>query len=804
MSVSDVAVRLRSDLGESMRQGPFQKLRGVAFADAVVRYRGLVFALTILWVAAGSAGLGSLRFTSDYTYHLDAASSELQAFLRLERTFTPNDSLAFVIAPTQGEIFRTGQLEALRWLTEESWQTPGAVRVDSLTNYQHTRAVGDHLFVEDLVPSGSLAADQIPGIRAIALNDPQVRGRLVAADGRAATVHVTLSLPKDGSGATATTEFARGLARELETRSPDLRVGVTGIAPLADAMDRAAKRDLGFLFPVMLGVLALAMVWSLGSGWATVGILTVAAAASLFALGLAGWLGIPMTPPSANAPTLILTIAVADGVHLVVAYRKRRRAGASREASIAEALRSNGWPLFLTSLTTLIGFVALRASGVPPYIDLGLITAFGVGAAWLLSVSFLPAWLATVPEGNTRRRERSATFEMTINRLIGRPALTLGLSVAIVAVSALAIPRIVVDDLFTTWFDESTPFRRDTDFAAERMPGLFTIHYAVPAGQSGAVADPEYLRFLDHFAVWLRGHEGVAHVVVWSDVVKRLHRDLHGGDTAFETIPDDRALIAQYLLLYEMSLPYGLDLNHQLDVERSTSQVVIAVNGARATELRAIESEISGWLAANGPPATHVRGTGIALLFANLSKRSIEAMTVGTLVAFVAIALVLIVAFRNASIGVLSLVPNVVPSLVAFGVWGLTFREVGLAVSVVSAASLGLIVDATVHLLSRYVSKRRAGATPERAIRFALTEAGPALARSSLILLAGFAVLASSDFQANAHFGLLMAMTIGAALVADFLLLPSLLLVGARFRTRAGAFAPLPEKASVDVATPQT
>jgi predicted RND superfamily exporter protein len=715
---------------------------------AVTRYRWLVLVGALGLVVAAGAGLPRLSFVADYTYHLDPKSPGLRAFESLENTYTKNDNLLFVLAPERGDVFERDPLEAILWLTERAWQIPHAIRVDSLSNYPDARAHGDELRVDNLFAEDALEAGAaIAELRRRAAANPQIVGRLLSRDARASAVHVTLQLPEQGGGESEATVFARDLAQTLEERHPGLRVAVTGIAPLAHAMDRAARSDLELLVPLMLGVLCLALAVGLRSAWGTLGILLIAGGSSVVALGLAGWVGIPLTPPSANAPTLILTIAVADGVHLLVAYAGLRRGGQAREPALAESVRTNWRPLYLTTLTTLIGFLALRASDVAPYADLGTITAFGVVAAWCLSVGFLPAFLAVGPD---RVPARPPRFTIGMERLAGwvtrRHRALLWASAPLVIVSAICVQRIALDDLFLTWFDTSTPFRRDTDLAVSRMAGVYTLHYALPAGAPGAVADPDYLAQLDEFSAWLRAQPDVDHVYSLSDTVKRLHRSLQGDEPDSYRIPKSRELVAQILLLYEMSLPYGLDLNHQIDVDRSASQVIVTLNVARATELRAVEERVS----------------------------------VGTFVAFGLIALILVAMFRSVRLGLLSLVPNLVPIVLAFGIWGVTVGEAGIAVAVVSAASLGLIVDATVHLLARYeFARREHGATARDAVRYALCTAGSALWVSSLVLLAGFSVLALSDFQANAQFGLLVALTIVGALAADFLLLPALLLVWA-------------------------
>ena len=276
---------------------------------------------------------------------------------------------------------------------------------------------------------------------------------------------------------------------------------------------------------------------------------------------------------------------------------------------------------------------------------------------------------------------------------------------------------------------------------------------------------------------WLRDQPEVDHVSSITDTMKRLNRNLHGDDDAWYRLPDERELAAQYLLLYEMSLPYGLDLNNQVDIRKAATKVTATVENMTSRELRDFDERAAAWIAEHMPPSVEASASGVAFMFANLSRRTTEGMVRGTTIAFTLIALILIVSLRSVGLGLLSLVPNVTPVLIAFGVWALLVGRVGIVFSVVASTSLGIIVDGTVHFLSKYLRARRLdGAAPEDAVRYALATVGSALWVSFLILVAGFAVLTLSTFTPNGQIGLLMAITIGAALLADFLLLPTLLL----------------------------
>ena len=753
----------------------------MAYAGWVLRWRWAVMAALVVLALAAASGGRNLTFSTDYKVFFGAENPQLRAFLGLQNTYTKDDNVMFVLRPPAGATFTPEFLTAMRGLTEAGWRLPFATRVDSLNNFQHSYADGDELTVRDLIPADQpLTAAAIAEIRDVALNEPLLVNRLIAPDGATVAVNVTLNLPQaDETEVPAVMTAARALAAEFRDANPEVHVAIIGSAALGYAFTEAAEADLQALVPLMYVVLLAVTAALLRSFAGTLVTLMVIGLSTVTAMGLAGWAGIALTPVSANAPTIILTIAIADSIHLLVTMFHEMRRGASRRAAIVESLRINFQPVFLTSVTTIIGFLSLNFSDSPPFHDLGNIIAVGVAAAWLYSILFLPTVMAVLPL--RVRPAATAARGSAMDRLAGfvidrrRPVL-IGMIVAVVGLTAL-IPRLEVNDQFHAYFDHDSTFRQDVDYAAEHLTGMYQLEWSIPAAAAGGVNEPAFLAMLEGFSEWLRAEPHVVHVQTLTDLQRRLNRNMHGDDPAYDRLPADRELAAQYLLLFEMSLPYGLDLNNQINVDKSAVRVVATTENVTTAELRAIDDAARTWLAANHPPASDVGATGPAVMFAYIFTRNIEGMLTGTLIAFLLISGALIIALRNLRLGVISLAPNLLPAAVAFGLWSLFVGEVGLAASVITATSLGLIVDATVHFLSKYQRARRAdGADAEAAVRYAFRTVGTALWVTSAILIAGFGVLALSGFRMNEHMGLLTAAAIAAAVVIDFLLLPALLL----------------------------
>ncbi len=230
-----------------------------------------------------------------------------------------------------------------------------------------------------------------------------------------------------------------------------------------------------------------------------------------------------------------------------------------------------------------------------------------------------------------------------------------------------------------------------------------------------------------------------------------------------------------------MSLPYGLDLNNIINVDKSATRLIITTKNMGTRALSDLDLEIQAWLQNNTPVNMHAQGTGISIVFAYLSQRNIINMLIAAFGALLAISVILIIALKRIDIGMISLLPNIIPATMAFGLWGLLVGEIGLGLSVVVSMTLGIVVDDTVHFISKYLRARNNfGMNKEQAIQHAFTTVGPAMWTTTVALVAGFLVLMLSDYKMSADMGLLSAITISIALLMDFLLLPAVLLVADR------------------------
>ena len=419
----------------------------------------------------------------------------------------------------------------------------------------------------------------------------------------------------------------------------------------------------------------------------------------------------------------------------------------------------------------------MNFSDVPPFHDLGNVVAIGVLFAFVLSVTTLPAMVILMPMRIKVREERKNGVMNSFANIVIEYRKLLLLVMGGIALSLMAfLPQNKLDDQFVEYFDESVDFRQATDFSSQNLSGIYTIQYSLNQGESGGVSEPKFLEDVEMFSEWLRTQDEVMHVQSITDTFKRLNMNMHADDPAFYRLPASREQAAQYLLLYELSLPYGLDLNDQIGIDKSHTRLIITLENLHTEEMLGIERRMSDWLDNNIADVAYTVASP-SLMFAHIGKRNVNSMLAGTTLALIVISFILILALRSRRIGLISLAPNLIPAGMAFGLWGLMVGQVGLSLSVVAGMTLGIVVDDTVHFLSKYLRARREkGMDEKEAVRYAFNTVGVALWVTSLVLVMGFLVLSQSHFSLNSDMGAMAAITIAIALIMDFLFLPPLLM----------------------------
>lgn len=742
--------------------------------------------LSISLIALISLGIFSVKLNSynDYRYFFSDENPMLQDWNNLQGKYTQDDSVYILLGPKKGELFSKEHMVAIKELTDRSWKVPFNIRVDSLTNFQHIKAIEDDIEVRDLIEDPeNMSPEDFIKAKYIAVNEPLMINRLVDPKGKFAAVNISISIPgKDLLENKIVTDYVKKMIDQFEKDYPLFDIHATGIILLNQSFFEVSHHDMVLLTPLMLGIIVLVMFVFFKSITSVFVVVSAIVLAMFGGLGFAGLFNIPITPPSALAPSVILTLAVANSIHFLVTMFENLQKMGKREA-IIESLRVNIAPIFLSTLTTIIGFLSLNSGDSRPFGDFGNISSIGVAISFFVTIVVLPLIVYFMPVKDRSSRSVSEDFFLKnfyvkiAEFVIRRKFLIFWSSFIALIFFSWQIPKIELNDHYVGYFDKTVKFRQDSDFINDHMTGVYQLQYDIKSGAKQGVTDPAFLYRLEEFVKYARSFSDVDHVYSVADIMKKLNMSMHGDQEEYYQMPKDKALAAQYLLLYEMSLPYGLDVNNILDIDKSSARVIITVENSSTKRIIELSSIFEKWLAENTPEPMHAKTVGVSFMFSHVTEINVRSMAKGVILAFILIIIVMMIALRSVKYGIISIVPNLVPTAMTLGIWSLVVGEAGLTIAIVTSVTIGIIVDDTIHYLSKYArAKKEKNYSTKDALIYTFSHVGAALFITTVLLTLGFLAHTLSTFQLNWTLGILSSSTIVVALILDFFMLPTLLL----------------------------
>lgn len=789
----------------SIRRKLLDPVHRIADSVFVARWAALVvdrpwrvIASVLAIVALAMPGLRLVTVNDDYRIYFSPDNEDLQAWEDLLDTYVRSDGLVVVVETrNQRPVFSPEVMPAIVELTRELWRAPFVTRVDSISNFQHMIPKGDELTVEDLVPADRAASPSFLAQReTIALQEPLIRDAMLSKDGTVTALHLQMMIPKRGNAIADAATGIREIQRRFEGKYPELRLRLGGLVMLNAAFDEYARSDMATILPAMMVIIVVVMAVLFRSALATVVALTVVFLTVSASMGIVGYLGIPLGPHSSVSPQVILTITIATTMHVMLSFLRELRAHNDRATAVSRAVTSNVVPISFTSLTTVLGFASMLTSVIPPFQHIGIISGLGTVMCYVLTLTLLPSLLRVLPfkpapqdgqwaESKWRWPARLAGFVIAYHRAI------VAIAAVVLVPLVWAASQLEIDDHFVRLFKQGTTFRDDADFIDKRMAGTTNIELSLQASGSQGVTDPGFLAKVQDVKQRLLADPMVTHVAVLTDTINRINKNMHGGDEAFYRLPEDKGVAAQYLLFYEMNLPFGLDLNSQINIDKSALRLTATTKSHSTKDTIAFVERTNGWLEKDFPEL-RARAVSVLVMFSYMAEQVAINFYTSALVAMVLIVCAIALALRSWRMGLLSLVPNLFPIIVVFAVWHWLGRTLDFTAALIFSMTFGVIVDDTVHFLHSYMRLKGKGKSAEEAIRGSMTHVGPAILFATLILALGFMVFGLSNFQVNVTLGLLTALTFCVGFALELMLTPALLMFFESQRQRGPMAASLP------------
>ena len=432
---------------------------------------------------------------------------------------------------------------------------------------------------------------------------------------------------------------------------------------------------------------------------------------------------------------------------------------------------------------------------IPPFRDLGMFAGVGVLYAFFASLYTMPAILSVIPfKKRESKKEEIKEYESKgyegLTTFIFKYKTPLFWSANVLAILGIFFSlQIKIDNNPVKYFAEDTDFYQATSYIDKNIIGVNAVEFQFDSGEDNGVYSPKYLKNLERFQNYIAEHSefAVTYVSSMVDIIKRINKTMHGDDLSYYRIPDEneltaegdtinaKRLIAQYLLLYQMSLPQGMSLTNQIDIRNRTSRVTAFAQSISSSELLNNAVTMNAWIKTNIPEANAI-ALGVPVMFGQLMMTSIPSILMSLFVSLVLITIVLMITFKSVKIGLYSMIPNVLPIIITFGFIGALGIEVNMSVAIVGMITLGIAVDDTVHYITKYLRGLSEGHDQFGAIQYAFRQVAAPLIFTSVILVAGFGSLTQSDFVLNSDMALYSVIVIILALFADFILLPAIIL----------------------------
>ena len=751
------------------------------FAKLLIKYRYLSIGLVLIAVCLLATGLTKLTFNPDLETYFPEGHPAVIRYNEIDDMFIPTDNLIIAVHSNEGTLFNGDSLKVIEELTKKSWTIPYSVRVDSLTNYSYVKSVNDDLIVEPFIEEAEKKSIEFFEKREnLVAGEDIIYKSLISEDKKTSVVSIIVDPPgpnKEDQNSELI-NYILGFIEPIKESNENLDIRLLGNPYLDYISPRIVKAEMPVVMPLMLLLIFFIVFLMIRSYVAVLATFVVILMSLIATFGSIGILGNPLNQMVTTIPILIITLALADCIHLFSIYFQNRIKGISSKESMEKSLEMNIQPLFLTTISTCIGFLCLNFIEVAPLRDFGNAVAIGIGFAFIFTIFFIAPIVSFFEVKTASKVTKQTRFSTSVGSFILKNGNKLIFSITSISfLILLCIPMNELDENPTQMYAEGfTSFSSDTLWLDEKLSVTFPVNF-LATNEEGQVSDPDFLKILDKFSVWLEEREQVNHVTSLANNMKNLNKSMHGDDPEWKKIPENADLSAQYLFFYEMSLPMGLDLNSSISQDRKSTKISATLKDMSANEFKEFNNEVLGYLRQNNLENMISEPSSFRVIFTYMVEAIVNSLLYGLFIGILLITLIIGLFFRSYLLPALSIFPNILPIGMGFGLWGLFVGDVGFMVAVGMGSTLGVIVDFTVHFLSKYeLARKEFKKSVEESVIYSFETVGFALIIMTVVLALGFSVLNLVTFIPIQDFAKFSVICFIGGLIINFLFLPNLLM----------------------------
>lgn len=734
---------------------------------------------------------GLIFLEQDFSYRTWYSEEDplLKTFDKFERNFGNDDNLILGLYNKDG-LYNPESIKKLHALTEETWKIKHIVRVDSLTNFEYSTSEDDMIDVAPLVDSDKVSSytqNDINILKTKVRSHDFLEGSFISDDG---TMAIIVAQVQPSYVELANNQIITNSARDISKKYSDDKhsIQISGTSVLTHMFKEATEQDMAMLIPFVYAIFTL-VLWLIYRRKSGIFIpYLIISVSILMMMGTASFLGHKLNALSGVAPNILLTIAIADTVHILTVYYFGLKQGFSNNEAVNYTLTKNFYPTLLTSLTTAVGFFSFGSAKIGPIADMGVAVGIGVFYAWIATYMLVGPILQLLPKINKDKSHKDDSIESAethievnpktkklVDLLYKQRFLIVGFSILLTGLSLYTGAKSLEVNLDPySQFADDHQFNLDINKINKHMGPTNDVDFMIYAGDVDKAKDPMFLKKVEKFEDWLKTRPKISGTFSINDVIKDINKTIHNGDKKYSVIPDTQEEVAQLLFLYESGLPEGKELtnlkNLKSDAIHLTATWSIVQSKLANVEMKIIKDKAKEM-------GLNLDITGKVPLFHDLTPYVVSSFLESFTMAFILITTILVIVLKSWRLGFLALVPNLFPLIVGAAIYGLSGEYVDMASVLIASVCLGIAVDDSIHFLFEYKKYRGLNYSPSESIELIFTNTAPSLINTTLIIMLGFGCFYFANYTPNSKFGVMVAIILFIALIADLILLPAILMI---------------------------
>lgn len=783
------------------------------FAVWVHDHRWLVLIASLLFAAASAWQASGVGSDSSLDAFFDSDDPTYKHYYDYREDFG-SDEIAFLLYSVPDVEHGVFDLEIMRTIAQLSRaleaEVPFVNDVLSLSSAEFMQSDGDDIRVHEILHDFPESQQDMLALRELILGKDIYLNNIVSPNGKHAAIVIEMTRastdppdmvrydPKGGDGLQNLYPQVSGNAIKDVLSRPEYQ-GIQ-FYNIGDVELNTIYNETAFSEPVsqmgisVIIIMVLGLVLIRGGVLSLLGPLLVVLVAMTTTVAFMALIGWDIDLMFSMVPNLLIAIGVAQAVHLLSEFHLARSHGLCRRDALRETMELVGNPCLLAALSTAVGFMAMVVSDLKGISHLSVYGAFGVLCTFFFTITLLLSLLSfggDKPRKWTLQQQwlgRMLDWVVKVN--LRRPGLVVMLSAALIIIGLFGVTKLRIDFNFITDFKPHMQIRQDTEYAEETMGGMLSLVFVFESEEDG-MKSPDHLAALERFQAFADEQPLVQKSLSIVDVLKDLNQTFHGDDPEYYRLPDDRDLIAQYLLMYELSGGDQLEKYMTSDFSRAVVDLRVGMEGShKVRELFDVLSHYVDTEFNSTRAGLKVEPSGVGLLWVKMADYIFVSFTQGYLLVFTMIFMLMCIIFRSLKVGALAMIPNLVPILLTMGYMGYAGINLDYIRMMIATIAIGIAVDDTVHLVSRMRQEFFRCGNYQQALRQAIGGVGHALVITTIILVVSFSTNFWSDMATMASFGSLLICAICMALLADLFLMPVLLI---RFKAFGPEFELLAE-----------